>query len=94
MIVLNDDTTLIFKNATQKDVDELAVQLSEARTELSSLSDYARLKENEIMYLNERVTNETMKKKITDKDLELAKKEVTALVNSHKLEIRAIEKQR
>jgi len=44
------------------------------------------------MYLNERVTNEAMKKKITDKDLELTKKDHSALVNSHKIEIKGIEK--
>ena len=49
---------VVLKNATQKQVDDLVEQLQEAHTEISDLKAYVMLKESEIMYLKEKVSNE------------------------------------
>ena len=49
---------VVLKNATQKQVDDLEEQLKEAHSEISDLKAYIMLKESEILYLKERVSNE------------------------------------
>ena len=60
-IVLDDTMEVILKSGTQKEVDDLQEQLSEAHTEISNLKAYIQLKESEILYLKEKVSNEILK---------------------------------
>ena len=52
---------VILKSASQKEVDDLQDQLDEAHTEISHLKAYIQLKESEILYLKEKVSNEELK---------------------------------
>ena len=58
VIVLDKSMEVILMNGTQKELEELKKQLKEAQTEINSMNAYMKLKEQEIMYLNERVSNE------------------------------------
>ena len=48
---------VILKSGTQKEVDDLQEQLDEAHTEISNLKAYIQLKESEILFLKEKVSN-------------------------------------
>ena len=58
VIVLDKSMEVILMNGTQKELEELKKQLKEAQAEINSMNAYMKLKEQEIMYLNERVSNE------------------------------------
>ena len=57
-IVLDETMEVIFKNASQKQVDDITEQLQEAHQEISDLKAYVMLKESEILLLKERVCKE------------------------------------
>ena len=67
---------VVLKNATQKQVDDLEEQLKEAHSEISDLKAYIMLKESEILYLKERVSNEQMRGELAEKEFTLARKDL------------------
>ena len=73
---------VVLKNATQKQVDDLVEQLQEAHTEISDLKAYVMLKESEIMYLKEKVSNEQMRGELAEKEFALARKELECQIDA------------
>ena len=75
---------VILKSGTQKEVDDLQEQLDEAHTEISNLKAYIQLKESEILFLKEKVSNEGLKYQLCEKEFSLQRKEFeTAIEEAH-----------
>ena len=66
---------VILKTATYKECEDLREQLDEAHAEISDLKAYVMLKDSEILYLKEKIGNESLKTQLIEKELILARKE-------------------
>ena len=73
---------VVLKNATQKQVDDLVEQLQEAHAEISDLKAYIMLKESEILFLKERVSNEKMRGELAEKEFAIARKDLECQIES------------
>ena len=57
-IMLDKSTEIILKNGSQKQIDELQKQLTSVQSEVKALKSYTKLKETQILLLQEMNSNE------------------------------------
>ena len=79
--MLEKSTEIVLKNGAQKQIDELEKRLKIATNEIKSMNAYTKLKETEILLLEEKNSNEQQRKKLVEKDLEICQRDLQENTN-------------
>ena len=80
-LMLEKSTEIVLKNGAQKQIDELEKRLKIATNEIKSMNAYTKLKETEILLLEEKNSNEQQRKKLVEKDLEICQRDLQENTN-------------